>query len=132
MPPIIERGLLWSEKYIKTDMVYLARSGFWLLFGQGTTLLSVLALSIVFANFLPKETYGTYKYILSLTGIFSIFTLPGMTTALIRATARGPNPPGATCAARIVIGTQNATRSSGKRNSGFMMPMTVRVSFAKV
>ena len=89
MPPIIERGLLWSEKYIKTDMVYLARSGFWLLFGQVTTLLSVLALSIVFANFLPKETYGTYKYILSLTGIFSIFTLPGMTTALIRATARG-------------------------------------------
>lgn len=89
MPPFLEQALHWSERYIKTDMVYLARSGFWLLFGQVVTLITVLALSVAFANLLPKETYGTYKYVLSLAGVFSIFTLPGMTTALIRATARG-------------------------------------------
>ena len=45
----------------------------------------------------------------------------------MRATTLGPNPPGVTCAARIGNGTQNAMRSSGNRNSGFMMPITVRV-----
>ena len=49
-----------------------------------------------------------------------------------RATARGPKPPGVTCAARIVSGTQNATRSSGKRKSGFMMPITERFWPAKL
>ena len=50
----------------------------------------------------------------------------------MRATIRGPNPPGVTWAARIVIGTQNATRSSGKRNSGGITPMTVRFWVANV
>ena len=49
-----------------------------------------------------------------------------------RATARGPNPPGVTCAARMLNGIQNATRSSGKRNSGLMTPITVRFWPAKV
>ncbi len=50
----------------------------------------------------------------------------------MRATMRGANPPGVTCAARIASGTQNATRSSGKRNSGFMMPITSRFWPAKL
>lgn len=83
------RILRWSEKVFKTDMVYLAHGGFWVFFGQAISSLSVFALAIAFANLVPPDTYGTYKYILSLAGIFAIFSLPGMNTALMQTTARG-------------------------------------------
>jgi O-antigen/teichoic acid export membrane protein len=79
----------WSEKYTKTDMVYLASGGFWLGLGQFFSSLSVLLLAIAFANLLPKETYGTYQYILSMASIVGVFSLTGMNTALAQAVARG-------------------------------------------
>lgn len=81
--------LRWSEKYTKTDMVYLAHGGFWLSFGQIISSLSSFLLAIAFANLLPKETYGNYKYILSIASILSISTLSGMSTAITRSIARG-------------------------------------------
>lgn len=83
------RFLRWSEKYTKTDMVYLAHSGFWLTVGQVVSTLSTLALAVAFANLVPSETYGTYKYLLAIAAIFSLFTLPGMNTAIARSVARG-------------------------------------------
>jgi O-antigen/teichoic acid export membrane protein len=81
--------LRWSEKYTRTDMVYLAKGGSWLSLGKGIAMLSTFVLSILFANLLPKETYGIYKYILSAVGILSIATLSGMGTSITRAIARG-------------------------------------------
>ncbi|OIO33345.1 MAG: hypothetical protein COZ49_01745 [Candidatus Yonathbacteria bacterium CG_4_10_14_3_um_filter_47_65] len=78
-----------SERYLKTDMVYLAKGGFWLSLGQIISSASALILAIAFANLLPKETYGTYKYILSVVSILGITTLPGITTYLNQAIARG-------------------------------------------
>src|SRR3989344_4903049 len=80
------RGL---EKYTKADMVYLAKGGFWITFGQSFSTLLSLVLIIAFANLLPKETYGTYRYILSLASIFNVFTLTGMNSAVARAVAIG-------------------------------------------
>jgi O-antigen/teichoic acid export membrane protein len=70
-------------------MVYLARGGFWLNLGQTISSLSSLLLAIAFANLLPKEIYGNYKYVLSATGILAIPTLSGMGTAVTQAVARG-------------------------------------------
>lgn len=81
--------LRWSEKYTKTDMVYLFTSGFWLTFGQIIATSAALILSIAFANLLPKENYGNYRYILSLFNIFIIFSLSGTNTSIIQAVARG-------------------------------------------
>jgi len=81
--------LLWSQKYTKTDMIYLARGGFWLTLGQAISSISSFLLAIAFANLLPKETYGTYKYILSIASILAIPTLSGMGTAVTQAVARG-------------------------------------------
>lgn len=81
--------LRYSEKYTKTDMVYLAKGGFWLSFGRVASVLLSFLLAIAFANLVSKETYGTYKYILSLGGILAIFTLPEISTSLIRSIARG-------------------------------------------
>lgn len=86
---ILTRFLRWTEKYTKTDMVYLASGGFWLTLGQTMSSVSAFALAIAFANLVPPETYGTYKYLLSVAGIFAIFSLPGMGTALTRAVAKG-------------------------------------------
>lgn len=78
-----------SENYTKTDMVYLAKGGFWLTLNQVISSVASFLLAIAFANLLPKETYGIYKYILSFASILAIFTLSGMNTAIVQAVARG-------------------------------------------
>ena len=78
-----------SEKYTKTDMVYLFKGGSWLTLGNIISSVSALLLTIAFANLITKETFGSYKYILSFVGILSIPTLFGMGTAVVRAVARG-------------------------------------------
>lgn len=85
----IYKFLRWSEKYTQTDMVYLAQGGFWLTLKQIVTMLSGFILALIFANLVPREIYGTYKYILSLTGILAIPTLSGINTALVRAISKG-------------------------------------------
>lgn len=83
------RLLRKSEKYFKTDMVYLAKGGFWLTLSQITVSLLGLLLSIGFANLLSQESYGTYRYILSLGGIITAFSLSGLNNAIMRSAAHG-------------------------------------------
>jgi len=78
-----------SEGFFKTDMVYLAEGGSWLSLGQIVSSISSFLLIIAFANLVPKETYGTYKYVLSIVGILLIPSLPGISTAVSMAATRG-------------------------------------------
>lgn len=83
------QALRRSESFFKTDMVYLATSGFWL---QSTSVFVSFAsflLYIVFGHVLTKEVYGTYQYLLSIGAIVGAFTLTGMNGAITRAVARG-------------------------------------------
>ena len=70
-------------------MVYLAKGGSWLAIGQVISIISGLALAVGFANLLPKEVYGNYKFVLSLAAIIGTFSLTGMSTAITQAVARG-------------------------------------------
>lgn len=81
--------LRWSEKYTKTDMVYFASGNFWLIVGRFLGIGSGIILTVAFANLLPKETFGTYKYVVSLAGFLMAFSLTGMGTAVARAVAQG-------------------------------------------
>ena len=81
--------LRWSEKYTKTDMVYLARGGFWSLAGQIIAAIVALGVSVIFGRYVPKDVYGNYKFILSIVGILSIFSLSNMGTAVAQSAARG-------------------------------------------
>lgn len=81
--------LRWSATYTKTDMLYLVRSGSWLGLGQIVATGSAFLTSIAFANLLPPETYGAYKYVLSITSIILITTLSGMDSAVTRSVAKG-------------------------------------------
>lgn len=77
------------EKYTKTDMLYVAQGGSWLGLGQIVSMLSVFITSIAFADLLPKETFGTYKYVLSVLNILIVSTLTGMDSAISQSVARG-------------------------------------------
>ncbi len=84
----IVKTLRWSEKYTGTDMVYLAKGGFWVSFTSATVSLIAFIKMVVFGRFLPQETYGIYSYIIAASGLFAIFSLPGIKTAIIRSVAR--------------------------------------------
>ena len=81
--------IIWPQQYLRTDMLYIAKGGFWMTFGQVVGIITSAVLAIAYANLLPKESYGLYKYILSLMGIFGIFMLNGFPTAITQAVARG-------------------------------------------
>lgn len=63
-------------------MVYLFREGSWLTIKKVISSFSSLIIGIAYANLLTQESYGLYKYLLSLLGIISILTMPGINTAL--------------------------------------------------
>lgn len=77
------------ERFAGTDLRYLAESGFWMNTSSVAISLFSLGLYIVFANFLPRETYGVYQYFLSAAAIIGTLTLTGMNAAVTRAVANG-------------------------------------------
>ena len=81
--------LVRLEPYVKTDLSYLAKSSFWLNLSSFWGALISFILSILFARYVPKEIYGTYRYIVSIAGIASAFSLTGMNVAVMRAVAQG-------------------------------------------
>jgi O-antigen/teichoic acid export membrane protein len=83
------RFLRWSEQYIKTDMIYLAKTGWWINLDIVIISAVSLLLSIVFANALTPSTYGLYQYILSISALVTAVSLAGMNTAVTQAVARG-------------------------------------------
>lgn len=89
MKQVIYRFLRFSEKYLKTDMVYIAKGSFWMTIGQGIAVLSSLFLSIVLARTISQEMYGDYKFILSIAGIIGGLSLSGLGSSLTQAVAKG-------------------------------------------
>ena len=67
--------------------------------------LASLTMAIVFARFLPQETYGTYKYVMSIVGLIGAFSFSGMTTVVARAVAQGHD--------KTILGVFNALSLRG-------------------
>ena len=84
----IYKLLRWSEKYTKTDMVYLTKGSTWLTLGYGVNIIKGLIISILMANLLDKESYGYYRYVLSIFSLVGVFALGGMNTAITQSVAR--------------------------------------------
>src|SRR3989344_1800066 len=78
-----------SERYTHIDMVYLAKGGSWMSGGQAINMLVGFLMSIAFANLLPKESFGTYKFILSTVALIGIFSFLDIGTAVTQAVAKG-------------------------------------------
>ncbi len=83
------RLLRRSEKYTKTDMVYLASGSFWSIFTQIIESIAIFTFAVIVARYLPKEIYGQYKYIIAFVAILSTFSLTGIGTSVFQSVARG-------------------------------------------
>lgn len=81
--------LHWGERYAKTDLVYLTKNASWLTISQISISAFALLTSIAFAYFIPKDVYGSYRYLLSLFWTLATFSLTGIPAALARAIAKG-------------------------------------------
>jgi len=78
-----------SEKYTKTDMRYFLSSGFWITFTRIIQSVAAFIVSIAFAHFISKDSYGIYKYIISFAAIIGAFTLTGLASSISQSVARG-------------------------------------------
>jgi O-antigen/teichoic acid export membrane protein len=80
--------LFFLSKIFKTDINYVLKGSFWWIFGRTISFFASFLVLFFFSRFASKEVYGAYQYIISLCAIFSILTLPGLDTALVRAIAQ--------------------------------------------
>ncbi len=84
------RGLIAHlERVTKTDLSYLTKGGFWLTLDEAAGALAALLLSVAFAYFLPKEVYGTYRYLVALFWVLTALTMTGLPSVISRSVARG-------------------------------------------
>jgi len=77
------------EQWVGLDLRYYGKNSLYLVLAHTAVLASSLALSMSFARLTSEETYGQYSYIMGIIGLLTIFSLPGMTTAITRSVARG-------------------------------------------
>ncbi len=61
----------------------------YLLGGHAVSNLLSFAVAVAAAHFISKDTYGTYRYILSIVGFVGAFSMTGLSTAIVRDVARG-------------------------------------------
>lgn len=86
---LISTSIIWIGTRIEIDTQTLARAMTWLFSGQ--ILVSFIGFigTIVLANLLTETELGTYKYLITLSGIVAILSLNGMRSAVVRAVAQG-------------------------------------------
>jgi PST family polysaccharide transporter len=78
----------YSKRY-QIDLAYVIKNEFWVYLRLGTSLITGLAVSVVFARLSPREVYGQYNFVLAILAIASILSIPGLKSAVLRSTARG-------------------------------------------
>ncbi len=78
-----------TQKFTGSDNIYIAKNGTYLLIGNAISIIASFILSIAFAQLLPKEIYGQYRYILSISAIIAILSLQGINKSIIQSVARG-------------------------------------------
>jgi O-antigen/teichoic acid export membrane protein len=75
--------------YFKVSFGYILRGGGWLALDQGVGAVLSIVITVAFANLVSPETYGTYRYLMVVFGILTVFTLPSMNLALTTSVAKG-------------------------------------------
>lgn len=78
----------YSKRY-QIDLAYVIKNEFWVYLRLGTSLITGLAVSVVFARLASKEVFGQFNFILAILAIVSIASMPGLNAAILRSTARG-------------------------------------------
>lgn len=77
------------EKRYQLDIAYIIKNEFWVYLRQTVTLITGLAVVVVFARLASKEVFGQYTFILALLAVVSLLSIPGLNTAVLQSVARG-------------------------------------------
>lgn len=85
---MVEKIFDLLQKKIKIDVRYTFHSGFWLISVHLIGIVAILLTSYAFANLLSPETYGQYKYIISIGALLTALSLTSASTAISQAAAR--------------------------------------------
>lgn len=70
------------------DATYFVKSSLTVTLTYGATVLSGLVTGYLVARMFPPELYGGYKFVLSIVGIVSMISIPGLASAISRDIAR--------------------------------------------
>jgi O-antigen/teichoic acid export membrane protein len=87
--PTASRLLSFLERITRTDLTYLIKGGSWLTVSQVITAAIALFLTIAFGHFVARDTYGTYRFLLSVFWALTALSFTGIPTAVVQAVARG-------------------------------------------
>jgi len=71
------------------DVRFYGRSFFWMSLGQMSTVVRGIATTFLMARWIPRTTFGEFRYILAMFGLAGIFSLSGINTSVIRGIAKG-------------------------------------------
>jgi O-antigen/teichoic acid export membrane protein len=89
MPTRRKKILDALTKFSRVDVRYFGKGAAWLSSSQAIISLLTIASAVAFANLLPQEIFGHYRYILSIFALLELTTLSGMNVSLVRAASRG-------------------------------------------
>lgn len=77
------------DNFFQLDTRKILGQASYLLGGHAISNLLSFVVAVAAAHFISKDTYGTYRYIISTVGFLGAFSLTGLSTAVIRDVARG-------------------------------------------
>lgn len=75
------------QKKLHVDAKYFLRGGLWGTLGQMAVVIGGVVTSIIFTHILTEPAYGVYRYLISLCGLISAFSLTGLGISILQATS---------------------------------------------
>lgn len=86
---MIREKITALSKFFSTDVMYIAKSGFWM--NANFIFVSIFGLisAVLFARIVSKEVYGTYQFVLAIASLIAVFAPNNVSNAVLRATAQG-------------------------------------------
>lgn len=85
----IQPSIRTLESHLKVDVRYIIKGSAFLLSPQIINALFAGVASVILANILSANDFGTYKYVIAIGGVLGAFSLNNVGVALTRSIARG-------------------------------------------
>lgn len=87
-----EKIYILSKKYSSRfglDLVYFVKNGYWVALRHLFGLIGGILIYVVFTRWSTQEILGQYQLVLSIFAIVSLFSIPGLNTAITQSVSRG-------------------------------------------
>lgn len=78
-----------TDRIFGMDTAYIAHYGSWLISARMIGIVASFLLSLLYANLLTKELYGTFRFVTGTLSIFGFLTIPGLGRAFLKSALEG-------------------------------------------